>query len=166
MPSAQAPASATTLRRVERSSGDLASAAIRRMEASHEWYRALSAEDRSWVGLVAQAGITVISLPPVNQYLQDRMPHRTPRWRGVTLLHELRARGITVLIGGDNCRDPFYGYGDHDPMETFTDSVRIGHLDKPFGDWPAAIAAHPGVDTVAARRRIADAVIRAGRHLF
>lgn len=57
MPSARAPASDATLRRVERSSGDLASAAIRRMEASHEWYRALSAEDRSWVGLVAQAGI-------------------------------------------------------------------------------------------------------------
>jgi len=27
------------------------------MEAGHEWYRSLSAEDRSWVGLVAQAGI-------------------------------------------------------------------------------------------------------------
>ncbi|WP_338665777.1 cytosine deaminase [Pararoseomonas sp. SCSIO 73927] len=93
--------------------------------------------------LVAQAGITIISLPPVNQYLQDRVPGRTPRWRGVTLLHELRARGITVLIGGDNCRDPFYGYGDHDPIETFTDSVRIAHLDKPIGDWPAAITARP-----------------------
>jgi len=31
-------------------------------------------------------------------------------------------------------------------------------------DLVAAVAAHPGVDTVAARRRIADAVIRAGRH--
>src|SRR5262245_5039570 len=30
----------------------------------------------------------------------------------------------------------------------------------------AAVAAHPGVDTVAARRRIADAVIRIGRHPF
>jgi alkylation response protein AidB-like acyl-CoA dehydrogenase len=30
----------------------------------------------------------------------------------------------------------------------------------------AAVAAHPGVDTVAARRRIADAVIRTGRHPF
>ena len=30
----------------------------------------------------------------------------------------------------------------------------------------AAVAAHPGVDTVAARRRIADAVVRAGRHPF
>ncbi len=30
----------------------------------------------------------------------------------------------------------------------------------------AAVAAHPGVDTVGARRRIADAVIRGGRHPF
>ena len=30
----------------------------------------------------------------------------------------------------------------------------------------ATVAAHPGVDTVAARRRIADAVIRVGRHPF
>ena len=34
------------------------------------------------------------------------------------------------------------------------------------GESIAAVAAHPGVDTVAARRRIADAVIRAGRHPF
>ena len=57
MPSGRASTSAATLRRVERSSGDLSSAAIRRMESGHDWYRALSAEDRSWVGLVAQAGI-------------------------------------------------------------------------------------------------------------
>ena len=57
MPRAQERTSPTTLQRVERSAGELSTAAIRRMEASHEWYRALSAEDRSWVGLVAQAGI-------------------------------------------------------------------------------------------------------------
>ena len=34
------------------------------------------------------------------------------------------------------------------------------------GELIAAVAAHPGVDTVSARRRIADAVIRAGRHPF
>ena len=33
-------------------------------------------------------------------------------------------------------------------------------------DLISAVAGHPGVDTVAARRRIADAVIRAGRHPF
>src|SRR3954469_12682128 len=49
--------STATRRRVERSAGVLSTAAIRRMETNHDWYRALSAEDRSWVGLVAQAGI-------------------------------------------------------------------------------------------------------------
>ena len=49
--------SAATRRRVERSAGALSTAAIKRMEVNLDWYRALSAEDRSWVGLVAQAGI-------------------------------------------------------------------------------------------------------------
>ena len=49
--------SPATLQRVERAAGELSSGATRRMETAHDWYRALSAEDRSWVGLVAQAGI-------------------------------------------------------------------------------------------------------------
>jgi hypothetical protein len=49
--------SAATRRRIERSSGALSTAANKRMETHYDWYRALSAEDRSWVGLVAQAGI-------------------------------------------------------------------------------------------------------------
>ncbi|GAB3447162.1 fatty acid biosynthesis transcriptional regulator FasR [Phycicoccus ginsengisoli] len=57
MPPADLGFSSDTVLRVERSAGELSSAATRRMEAAHDWYRALSAEDRSWVGLVAQAGI-------------------------------------------------------------------------------------------------------------
>src|SRR3954469_17050641 len=49
--------SATTRRRLEQAMPDLARAAAARMEEQLPWYRALSAEDRSWVGLVAQAGI-------------------------------------------------------------------------------------------------------------
>ncbi len=37
--------------------GTLSTAAVARMEERLPWYRAMSAEDRSWVGLVAQAGI-------------------------------------------------------------------------------------------------------------
>ena len=48
---------AATRRRIEGSAGVLVTAALSRMETDHDWYRALSAEDRSWVGLVAQAGI-------------------------------------------------------------------------------------------------------------
>ena len=42
---------------MERAAGDLGAAAVQQMESSHEWYRALPPEERSWVGLVAQAGI-------------------------------------------------------------------------------------------------------------
>jgi hypothetical protein len=56
-PPAKASPSAATVRRLERSTGALASAAIARMEERLPWYRAMTAEERSWVGLVAQAGI-------------------------------------------------------------------------------------------------------------
>ncbi len=48
---------AATVRRLERSTGALATAASARMESELPWYAAMSAEDRSWVNLVAQAGI-------------------------------------------------------------------------------------------------------------
>ena len=57
MAAKRAHGSAATIRRIERSSSALSTAAIQYMETRHDWYRALSAEDRSWVGLVAQAGI-------------------------------------------------------------------------------------------------------------
>ena len=46
-----------TSRRVRNSGGMLAAAALRRLEDDLDWYRKLPAEDRSWIGLVAQAGI-------------------------------------------------------------------------------------------------------------
>jgi len=93
--------------------------------------------------LVVEAGISVISLPMCNLYLQDRVPGRTPRWRGVPLLHELAARRVRVAVASDNCRDAFHGYGDHDMLEVFREATRIAHLDRPFGDWPRAVTATP-----------------------
>jgi hypothetical protein len=46
-----------TLRRVERHAGALASSAVARMEETLPWFRALPADQRSWVMLVAQAGV-------------------------------------------------------------------------------------------------------------
>jgi cytosine deaminase len=89
------------------------------------------------------AGIDVVSLPTVNMYLQSRAPGITPRWRGVTLLHEMKARGMRVAVAGDNCRDPFYAYGDHDMLDTFTQAVKIVQLDHPIGDWIAAATSTP-----------------------
>jgi cytosine deaminase len=90
--------------------------------------------------LVARAGIAVVSLPMCNLYLQGR-GCSTPRRRGVTLLHEMAARGIAVAVASDNTRDPFYAYGDLDMIEVFREATRILHLDHPVGEWPRAIAA-------------------------
>jgi cytosine/creatinine deaminase len=90
-----------------------------------------------------EARIDIVSLPTVNMYLQDRVAGRTPRWRGVTLLHEMKARGLRVAVAGDNCRDPFYAYGNHDMLDTFTQAVKIGHLDHPLHDWIRAATATP-----------------------
>ncbi|NVK34617.1 MAG: cytosine deaminase [Rhodobacteraceae bacterium] len=93
--------------------------------------------------LVARAGISVVSLPMCNMYLQDREPGRTPRWRGVTLLHEMRARGIPVAVASDNTRDPFYAYGDLDLLEVYSQATRILQLDHPIGDWISTVSTSP-----------------------
>lgn len=93
--------------------------------------------------LTAEAGISVVSLPMCNLYLQDRVPGRTPRWRGVTLLHEFAARRVAVSVASDNCRDAFHGFGDHDMLEVFREATRVCHLDRPYADWPRAVTTTP-----------------------
>ncbi|WP_111561514.1 cytosine deaminase [Rhizobium sp.] len=84
------------------------------------------------IELVQKAGISIISLPMCNMYLQDRYPNKTPRWRGVTLFKELDAAGVLTAVASDNTRDPFYAYGDLDPVEVFREAVRILQLDHPL----------------------------------
>jgi cytosine deaminase len=70
-----------------------------------------------------------------NLFLQDRNPSKTPFWRGITQVHELKQAGVSVAFASDNVRDPFYGFGDHDMLEVFSQAVKIGHLDTPYSDW-------------------------------
>ena len=101
-------------------------------------------EARRTIELVARAGLSVVSLPMCNMYLQDRSgPARTPRWRGVTAIKELRAAGVPVMIASDNTRDPFYAYGDLDMVEVWREGTRIAHLDHPYGTWAETVAAAP-----------------------
>jgi cytosine deaminase len=93
--------------------------------------------------LVAKAGLSVVSLPLCNLYLQGREAGKTPRWRGVTLVHEMKARGIPVSFASDNTRDPFYAYGDLDMLEVMREATRIAHLDHADPDWAAAFLTTP-----------------------
>ncbi|MGY1815275.1 PucR family transcriptional regulator [Blastococcus sp. SYSU D00820] len=69
------PPSAATLRRLERASGSLATQAVARMDEELSWFRTMPADQRSWVMLVAQAGIASL-------VEWCRNPGRPPRLTG------------------------------------------------------------------------------------
>jgi cytosine/creatinine deaminase len=122
------------------------------------------------VAKVRAAGIAVVSLAMCNMYLQDRAPDRTPRWRGVTSLHELKAAGVAVMVASDNTRDPFYAYGDLDMIEVWREATRILQLDHGAGDWARAVTSTPAtiMEIDAGMIRVggaADLVITRGRSL-
>ncbi len=52
---------AATLLRLERASGALATQSVARMDELLPWFRSMPADQRSWVMLVAQAGIASTS---------------------------------------------------------------------------------------------------------
>ncbi|TDL91052.1 cytosine deaminase [Meridianimarinicoccus aquatilis] len=103
----------------------------------------LEARALDTLDLVAKAGLNIVSLPMCNLYLQDRTAGRTPRGRGITLVHEAKARGINVSFASDNTRDPFYAYGDMDMIEVMREATRIGHLDHCETDWVTAFTSNP-----------------------
>jgi cytosine deaminase len=95
------------------------------------------------IELCARAGLAFVTLPTPMMYLMDRKPGRTPRWRGVTLAHEIRAAGIPIALAGDNCRDYWYPYGDHDMVDIFRQGVRVFQLDHPVSETPAMVGPIP-----------------------
>lgn len=101
---ASSPTGTETLRRVRDGNGLLAAAAMRRLDEDLAWYRALPAEDRSWVGLVAQAGINAFvswfsdpSTPPhgVGEIFAAAPPELT---RSISLQHTLQLVRVVVDV--------------------------------------------------------------------
>ena len=75
---------------------------------------------------VAAAGISVITLPQTNLFLQGRDdPVGTPR--GLTAINALLDAGAVVAAGADNVQDPFNLVGRSDPLETAALMVMAGH---------------------------------------
>jgi cytosine deaminase len=164
-----------TLDPLARSLGAIAETAIRyrfqgSIVAGHCCSLAVQPDDEAkrTIDRVAQAGIAIVSLPMCNMYLQSREPGITPRRRGVTALHELKARGVPVMVASDNTRDPFYAYGDLDMLEVHREATRIAHLDHPVGDWidtvtrtPAAVLGLRDRGTLASGARADLVLLRA-----
>ena len=93
---------AETVRRIERAVGALGTAAIAAMDNRLPWYRNMSAENRSWLGLVAQAGIAAfldwIRHPERNRPAVTEVFGTAPRElaRAVSLQHAVEM--VRVII--------------------------------------------------------------------
>jgi DNA-binding PucR family transcriptional regulator len=93
---------AETVRRIERASGALGTAAIAAMDKRLPWFRNMSAENRSWLGLVAQAGVAAfldwIRHPERNRPAVTEVFGTAPRElaRAVSLQHAVEM--VRVII--------------------------------------------------------------------
>ncbi len=93
---------AETVLRLERASGELGSAAIAAMDRRLPWYRKLSADNRSWLGLVAQAGIAAfldwIRHPERNRPAVTEVFGTAPRElaRAVSLQHAVEMVRVVI----------------------------------------------------------------------
>ena len=107
--------------------------------------------------------------PPVGVAI-DRAAPRTPLWRGLTLLQELRAAGVTVAAASDNVRDWWHPYGDYDCLAVWREAVLAGHLDTApsEGDWADAVcgAAASAMGLSGAERGVIEVGARADLVLF
>lgn len=54
---------------------------------------------------------------------------RTPQWRGLTLVQELRSRGTAVVAASGSVRDSRHPFGDYDPLSVLAASMVACHLD-------------------------------------
>lgn len=93
-----------TLRRVERAAGSLATLSVARMDAELAWFRAMPPEQRSWVTLIAQAGVTSLvewmREPGSAPQLTGEVFGRAPRalLRAVSLRQTVELVRITVEV--------------------------------------------------------------------
>ena len=87
----------------------------------------------------------------------------------MTLFKELSAAGVETAVASDNTRDPFYAYGDLDPVEVFREAVRILHIDHPLTEasrivtsTPATVLRRPELGKIAVGQS-ADLVVFSAR---
>ena len=102
------PPLAATLRRIERHAGGLATSAVARMDETLPWFRALPADQRSWVMLVAQAGVRSLvewlrsggTVAATTQEISDEVFAAAPRAlaRSITLTQTVQLIKVTIDV--------------------------------------------------------------------
>lgn len=100
-----------------------------RVTASHCVSHGLqtAARQREVARMLATAGVSVVTNPRTNLYLQGRGVEQAPA-RGLAGVRAMIEQGVTVAAGADNLQDPFYVIGRSDPLETAALLVSAAHL--------------------------------------
>jgi cytosine deaminase len=79
------------------------------------------------IGLMADAGLSVVANPLINITLQGRYDSY-PKRRGMTRVPELQAAGVPVAFGHDCVMDPWYALGSADMLEVAAMGLHVAQL--------------------------------------
>lgn len=86
-----------------------------------------SQELESIIKLMAEAGISVMSLPMTDLHLGGRNDDKNVR-RALTPIRKLRDGGVNVVLATNNVRNPFTPYGNGDLVQVAMLAVPVAHL--------------------------------------
>ncbi|MEO7124998.1 MAG: helix-turn-helix domain-containing protein [Nakamurella sp.] len=98
------PIASDTLRAIERATSGLSTRSVARMDQQFSWFRALSAEQRSWVTIVAQAGIAGyvgwVNNPTNNVRIAEQVFTAAPRelLRAVSLRRTVELVRVAITV--------------------------------------------------------------------
>jgi cytosine deaminase len=82
------------------------------------------------IGLVKEAGVTIVSNPHISLVLAGRRD-REPVRRGITRVRELLRAGVNVASGQDDVNDPYYPFGRGSQLEVALFMAHTAHLSYP-----------------------------------
>jgi len=82
------------------------------------------------IGLVRQAGVTIVSNPHISLVLAGRRD-KEPVRRGVTRVRQLVRAGVNVASGQDDVNDPYYPFGRSSQLEVALFMAHTAHLTYP-----------------------------------
>jgi len=82
------------------------------------------------IGLVKEAGISIVSNPHISLVLAGRRDAEPVR-RGITRVRELVRAGVNVASGQDDVNDPYYPFGRASQLEVALFMAHTAHLTYP-----------------------------------
>jgi cytosine/creatinine deaminase len=82
------------------------------------------------IGLVKEAGITIVSNPHISLVLAGRRDPEPAR-RGITRVRDLVRAGVNVASGQDDVDDPYYPFGRASQLEVALFMAHTAHLTYP-----------------------------------